>query len=96
MTPLAERLRKALAGRKQIDLAKACGVTAPSVNQWLSGESKRMDAVHLVKACDFLKVRPKWLALGVGPMTDREAETVPLVDLTDLVAWLRANRPDLM
>lgn len=72
-TTLQERLALAMAGPpkiKQVELAAACGIRAPSVNDWLTGKSKRMDGVHLIKASEFLGVRPKWLALGVGPMKE--------------------------
>jgi hypothetical protein len=96
MSTLADRLAKAMGGRKQVALAKACGVSPPSVNLWLSGGSKRMDGAHLIKACDFLGVRPRWLALGEGPMTDWDSGPETLADLPDLVAWIKKKRPDLL
>jgi transcriptional regulator with XRE-family HTH domain len=79
---LAQRLTTAmlLADRpkvKQTELAAICGVKPPSVNDWLTGKSKRMDGVHLIKAAEFLGVRPKWLAMGVGPMRDASTD-IPL------------------
>jgi transcriptional regulator with XRE-family HTH domain len=97
MHTFAERLAKAMDGRKQVGLARACGVTSPSVNQWLSGETKRIDGVHLIKACDFLGVHPRWLVLGEGPMMGREPEVAKKVDLPELVVeWLKQCRPDLL
>lgn len=49
-------------------LATACGVKPPSVSDWLSGKSKTMVGQNLIAAAEFLRVRPKWLAEGVGPM----------------------------
>jgi len=74
-TTLAERMARAVAGPpvvKQTELAAACGVKPPSVNDWLTGKTKRMDGVHLIKASEFLGVRPKWLALGLGPMKEEK------------------------
>lgn len=51
----------------QADLARHCGVKPPSVNAWLHGNTKRMEAEHLFNTADFFKVNPRWLAFGVGP-----------------------------
>jgi transcriptional regulator with XRE-family HTH domain len=70
-TTLSERLKEAMAGPPKITgraLAKACGIAPPSVSDWLSGKSKSMDGTNLIPAAELLKVRPKWLAEGVGPM----------------------------
>lgn len=68
---LPERLKEAMAGPPKVTgiaLATACSVAPASVSDWLSGKSKTMEGANLVMACDFLKIRPKWLACGVGPM----------------------------
>lgn len=57
----------------QAELARKCGIKPPSVNAWLSGDTKRMDAAHLFAAADFFGVNAKWLGFGVGPKTHREA-----------------------
>lgn len=72
-TTLAERMALALAGppkKTQRALAAACGVKPPSVNGWVTGESKAIGGVNLMRAAAFLGVSPKWLAEGVGPMRD--------------------------
>jgi transcriptional regulator with XRE-family HTH domain len=72
---LAERLKQAMAGPPRITqaaLAKACGVSPPSVSDWCRGVTKSIEGVYLVRAASFLKVRPRWLSEGVGP---REIET---------------------
>ena len=82
---LPERLKEAMAGPPKITgraLAKACGVAPASVSDWLSGKSKTMEGANLVAACEFLKVRPKWLASGVGPMRNDQAH-----------AWHAAQEP---
>ncbi|MFP6818441.1 S24 family peptidase [Acinetobacter sp.] len=71
MNTLAERLRYAMEVLptkkiKGIDLARAVGVKPPSVSDWLSGKSKTMEGENLLKAADFLKVNPAWLATGSG------------------------------
>ena len=71
MTTLSERLKLVMKGPPKITqmaLAKACNVTAPSVNEWISGEIKNIVGETLFLAAEFLKVEPKWLACGKGPM----------------------------
>lgn len=79
MLTLADRIRTALAGpprRSQAALARHCGVKPPSVSAWLSGDTKTIEGSNLLKAAEFLGVRPKWLSDGVGPM--RADEDVPM------------------
>ncbi|QWA52917.1 sulfurtransferase [Pseudomonas amygdali pv. lachrymans] len=52
----------------QAALARACGVTAPSVNDWVSGKTKTIEGQNLLLAADFLQVVPLWLATGKGRM----------------------------
>ncbi|UBZ00229.1 helix-turn-helix domain-containing protein [Pseudomonas cannabina pv. alisalensis] len=52
----------------QAALARACGVTAPSVNDWVSGKTKTIEGQNLLLAADFLQVAPLWLATGKGRM----------------------------
>lgn len=70
MSTLQERLRQIMAGPPKISqaaLARACGITAPSVNDWLSGKTKTIEGQNLLLAAEFLGVSPKWLATGRGP-----------------------------
>lgn len=71
MSTLQERLRQIMAGPPKISqaaLARACGIKAPSVNDWLSGKTKAIEGQNLLLAADFLGVSPKWLATGRGPV----------------------------
>lgn len=79
MSTLAERLEKALAGpppKRPADLARACGVKPPSVSDWLSGKTKKMEGANLLAAAEFLDVSYWWLAAGQGPMRPDTAERV--------------------
>ncbi|MFY3460542.1 helix-turn-helix domain-containing protein [Achromobacter xylosoxidans] len=69
MNTLADRLKAAMAdaGVRQLDLARATGVSAPSVNNWLSGKTRTLKGVSLVKAAAALGVNDLWLAEGSGP-----------------------------
>lgn len=71
MTTLQERLILAMSGPPRVTqaaLARACGIRAPSVNDWISGKTKTIEGQNLLAAADFLKVLPMWLATGKGPM----------------------------
>lgn len=70
-TTLKDRLAAAMDGLPrgaQARLAAACGVSAPSVNGWLSGETKTLGAETVFAAARFLNVNPEWLATGKGVM----------------------------
>ncbi|UOK36337.1 phage repressor protein [Pseudomonas palleroniana] len=71
MRTLQERLKLAMAGPPKVTqaaLARACGIRAPSVNDWISGKTKTIEGENLLIAADYLKVMPMWLATGKGPM----------------------------
>ena len=76
MSTLAARLQAAINARHppatQADLAKACGVSAPSVSAWFSGDTKALKANSAAKAAAFLQVRLEWLLYGLGPMRATE------------------------
>ncbi len=75
----SERIALALkhANKKQIELAKACGVTRATVSKWLSepirGFSK---AEYAIAASQFLGVSLQWLAEGKGDMLDNSGVRV--------------------
>lgn len=77
MKTLSERLQFAL-GRNpdlsQAGLAKACDVRPPSVTDWLSGRTKKMEGANLLMAAQFLDVNPWWLATGKGPVARSGAD----------------------
>jgi transcriptional regulator with XRE-family HTH domain len=77
MGTFTERINQALdaSGQTQTALARASRVSKPSVNDWLSGKTKALKAETLVLAAEFLHVRPRWLALGEGPMRDGQPIT---------------------
>jgi transcriptional regulator with XRE-family HTH domain len=58
----------------QADLARACGIAPPSVNNWLNGRTQTIKGAALVKASRLLRVNPAWLSLGTGPMRSNGAE----------------------
>lgn len=65
---LSDRLQFAMrrAGLTQAQLARACGVKAPSVHSWVSGKSKFLRGQNLLAAAKALGVSQIWLATGKG------------------------------
>ena len=48
----------------QKKLAEFCGVTQPSVSDWVGGKTAELESVHLLKCAEFFKVSPQWMATG--------------------------------
>lgn len=61
---IAQRLERT--GSSQADLARACGITASAICQWIGSDTKIRPA-NLVAAADFLGCEIRWLATGEGP-----------------------------
>lgn len=77
MEKWAERIKGRLdAGRArgltQIGLAKACGISQPSVSQWFTANeskpaTKMIYGDNLIAAARYLGVNPEWIVTGHGP-----------------------------
>jgi transcriptional regulator with XRE-family HTH domain len=88
-------LRKARVIQGQV--ADACGVSGPAVNQWLSGKTRSVDPRHLaaVAACTSMSVA--WLTTGRGSRARSErdpmspAESKLLEDFRRLTPTVRAE-----
>lgn len=68
---MRERLAAAMDGPppvSQAALARAVGIAQPTVNNWLSGQTKTIRGDLLILVANHLHVRPEWLANGTGPM----------------------------
>lgn len=92
-TTLAERVKLALAGppkRTQRALADACGIKPPSVNGWVTGETKSIEGSNLIRAAAFLEVNPRWLSDGVGPMRGRD-DGISTLDISRLNIYVAAG-----
>jgi transcriptional regulator with XRE-family HTH domain len=72
MQTIGERIRRRLGvtKRTQTQLATYCGVSIPSVNDWISGKTTNISAVYFLKMCRFLKCDPNWMIDGVGMEED--------------------------
>lgn len=98
---LQARMKQALAhrpGTNPADLARACGVTQPSVHGWLSGETKSLKATSARRAAQFLGCDPAWLADGVGlpnwrsPLPD-DRPNAPVRETVEHLALLLSELP---
>ncbi len=61
-------------GVNQTELATACGIKPPSVNGWVSGETKMIDGQNLVLAARRLNTSPEWIMTGRG-VTEQSQDT---------------------
>jgi transcriptional regulator with XRE-family HTH domain len=78
MSHLAQRIRQRLSelDMSQRELASSCGVSAPAVNDWVSGKTQSLKASTLLKAAKALAVSPQWLENGVGVKSLRDDHRV--------------------
>jgi transcriptional regulator with XRE-family HTH domain len=53
-------------GLNQTQLAAACGLRPPSINDWFSGKTKMIDGKNLVLAARALNTTPEWIMTGKG------------------------------
>lgn len=68
MSEWGERIGRRMSelGMSQTDLANACGIKPPSVNNWLSGETKMIGGENLVAVARALSTSPEWIMTGKG------------------------------
>ena len=77
MTSLSERIETILkvADIKKSALARVGGVTASSVTQWLTGDTKHISPEVAYKIADELRIEARWIMLGEGPMLQPPKDT---------------------
>lgn len=79
MSTLQDRFKLALEHRKamrqpgeervtQAALARHCDRAKPTVRDWFVGKTMELRGDNLLKAAQYLRVRPAWLSNGRGPM----------------------------
>jgi len=68
MKSVRTRIRDAMerAGVTQGQVAEACGVSGPAVNQWLTGKTKRIDERYVAEIAACTGTSAAWLATGRG------------------------------
>jgi len=63
-------------GLRQADLARLAQVKPSSVAQWRNGRTKEISGETLLLAASALGCSPKWLATGVGPVSEDQRPPV--------------------
>jgi transcriptional regulator with XRE-family HTH domain len=68
MKSVRERIRTAMrrAGVTQGQVAEACGVSGPAVNQWLTGKTRNVDPRYLADVAACTNSSLNWLMTGKG------------------------------
>lgn len=62
----------------QTEMSKICHVKPPSVADWISGKTKKMEGSKLVYAVRHFKCNPMWLANGEGnPFSSADSAFLP-------------------
>lgn len=94
---LAQRVQRAreAAGLNKSELARAVGVEPSAITQWENGSTKALEGVNLVRAAEALRVNPRWLATGKGPMALGESPNVEEIaqpaSSLPLISWVSAG-----
>jgi len=92
MKTLADRLRYAMSLQphmSQQDLARAAGISQPTVNRLLKGQAKGSSS--LIQMASVLGVSSEWLATGIGPMPGEVAEDKPRYDVSKQIPVYDVN-----
>jgi SOS-response transcriptional repressor LexA len=90
-----ERLTRArnAKGIKKTALAKAVGVSQPTITDWESGEIKKIQGENLLAVCRALDVTPDWLTTGresTSPQTNVH-EGPDIRGFVPLISWIQAG-----
>lgn len=66
MTEWGSRIKLAVRrpGYTQAGLAKACKIAPPSVSDWITGETKMIEGMNLVRAAAYLETSAEWIMTG--------------------------------
>ena len=82
MKSVRDRIRVAIerSGVTQEQVAEACGVSGPAVNQWLTGKTKRIDPGYLVDVAACTNASLNWLMTGKGNPARQKREPLSSVE----------------
>ena len=82
MKTVRQRIRLAIqrSGVTQEQVAEACGVSGPAVNQWLTGKTKKIDPGYLVDVAACTNASLNWLMTGKGTPTRQAREPLSTVE----------------
>ncbi|WP_447775226.1 LexA family protein [Pseudomonas chlororaphis] len=102
-----ERIARAveLSGKKNVEIAAACGVKPSAVTQWISGETKSIKPENLYALADITGFEAEWLGVGRGPERKPSESNVsmatqpsrsfryPVISWVAAGAWAEAVEP---
>ena len=82
MKSVRDRIRVAIerSGVTQEQVADACGVSGPAVNQWLTGKTKKIDPGYLVDVAACTNASLNWLMTGKGNPARQKREPLSSVE----------------
>jgi transcriptional regulator with XRE-family HTH domain len=82
MKSVRDRIRVAIerSGVTQEQVAEACGVSGPAVNQWLTGKTKKIDPGYLVDVAACTNASLNWLMTGKGNPARQKREPLSSVE----------------
>lgn len=95
MPTVGSRIRQARKLRKlsQVALAKAAGITQPSLSELETGETKEITGATLIGIAEALRVRPQWLMLGKGAMEQDAADLALETHELEMLDYYRQASP---
>jgi transcriptional regulator with XRE-family HTH domain len=81
-------------GMKPGTLARICRISRASMAEWTSGQTKNPKLDNFFMACDELRIRPRWLALGDLPKEPQADDAPPpFSDRVMEIAEMLERRP---
>lgn len=83
MSDISNRIKLKLEekGLRQLDLAKATGVSTAAVNKWISGNTKNLKSENLIAISKYLGVTIEWLVTGKADVVSLPFNKVTVEDL---------------
>ena len=93
---LVERSKANGKRKTQAGVARACSISAPSVNGWFTGASKSIDGNYLTKAAAYFECSPHWLSTGEGEIDDSPAPSLsdPIGFMVSQYKYLLEHLPE--
>lgn len=93
MGSLTDRINEAMkaAGVDIADVARACGISYQAAKKWTTGETRKIEAEHMLKFCDFTSVDIHWMVSGEGERVRLYARTRAQAHTLEV---MQSMRPD--
>lgn len=94
---MSRPLTQGEAARTPAGLARACGIAAASVSNWMTGETQSIKVDNARKAAEYLGVNRDWLAEGIGArLPDASTQEPNVNEVTSrakvpVISWVAAG-----